>query len=34
LTQSSGQERFEFPNPEVAKEHYETIHRATEGEPA
>lgn len=34
LTQASGQERFEFPSPEVAKEHYETIHRATEGEPA
>ena len=34
LTQVSGQERFEFPSPEVAKEHYETIHRATEGEPA
>jgi fructoselysine-6-P-deglycase FrlB-like protein/sugar/nucleoside kinase (ribokinase family) len=34
LTRASGQERFEFPSPEVAKEHYETIHRATEGEPA
>jgi fructoselysine-6-P-deglycase FrlB-like protein len=34
LTVVSGHERFEFPSPEVAKEHYETIHRATEGEPA
>ncbi len=34
LTRSSGQERFEFPNPEAAEEHYETIHRVTQGEPA
>ena len=34
LTRVSGQERFEFPSPEVAEEHYETIHRVTEGEPA
>lgn len=34
LTHSSGQERFEFPSPEAAQEHYETIHRVTEGEPA
>ena len=34
LTQASGQERFEFPSAEVAEEHYETIHRVTEGEPA
>ncbi len=34
LTQASGQERFEFPSPEVAQEHYETIHRVSEGEPA
>ena len=34
LTRATGQERFEFPSPAVAKEHYETIHRATEGEPA
>jgi sugar/nucleoside kinase (ribokinase family)/fructoselysine-6-P-deglycase FrlB-like protein len=30
----SGQERFEFPDPEAAQEHYETIHRVTQGEPA
>jgi fructoselysine-6-P-deglycase FrlB-like protein len=34
LTRASGQERFEFPGPEAAQEHYETIHRVTEGEPA
>ena len=34
LTRASGQERFEFTSPEMAKEHYETLHRATEGEPA
>jgi fructoselysine-6-P-deglycase FrlB-like protein/sugar/nucleoside kinase (ribokinase family) len=34
LTRASGQERFEFPSPEAAQEHYETIHRVTEGEPA
>ena len=34
LSRASGQQRFEFPNAEVAREHYETIHRATQGEPA
>ena len=34
LTRASGQERFEFPSPEAAQEHYETIHRVTKGEPA
>lgn len=34
LTRASGQERFEFPSPEAAQEHYETIHRTTQGEPA
>jgi fructoselysine-6-P-deglycase FrlB-like protein len=34
LSRASGQERFEFPSPEVAEEHYETIHRVTQGEPA
>jgi glucosamine--fructose-6-phosphate aminotransferase (isomerizing) len=34
LTQVSNQERFEFPSPEAAQEHYETIHRVTQGEPA
>ncbi|HEU0001844.1 MAG TPA: PfkB family carbohydrate kinase [Ktedonobacteraceae bacterium] len=34
LSRASGQERFEFASPEVAREHYETIHRATQGEPA
>ena len=34
LSRASGQERFEFASPEIAREHYETIHRATEGEPA
>jgi len=34
LTQASNQERFEFPNLEAAREHYETIHRVTQGEPA
>jgi fructoselysine-6-P-deglycase FrlB-like protein/sugar/nucleoside kinase (ribokinase family) len=34
VTRMSGQERFEFPSPEAAHEHYETIHRITEGEPA
>ncbi|HLI05100.1 MAG TPA: PfkB family carbohydrate kinase [Ktedonobacteraceae bacterium] len=34
LTRASGLERFEFPSPEAAREHYETIHRVTEGEPA
>jgi sugar/nucleoside kinase (ribokinase family)/fructoselysine-6-P-deglycase FrlB-like protein len=34
LSRANGQQRFEFPDPEVAREHYETIHRATQGEPA
>lgn len=34
LTRARGQQRFEFASPEVAREHYETIHRATQGEPA
>ena len=34
LTQARGQESFEFPSPDAAREHYETIHRATVGEPA
>jgi sugar/nucleoside kinase (ribokinase family)/fructoselysine-6-P-deglycase FrlB-like protein len=34
LTRASGQARFEFPSSEAAREHYETIHRVTEGEPA
>jgi glucosamine--fructose-6-phosphate aminotransferase (isomerizing) len=34
LSRASGQQRFEFPSPEVAQEHYETIHRVTQGEPA
>ncbi len=34
LTRASGQEHFEFPSPEAAQEHYETIHRVTQGEPA
>jgi fructoselysine-6-P-deglycase FrlB-like protein len=34
LSRAGGQERFEFASPEVAQEHYETIHRATQGEPA
>jgi ribokinase len=34
LTQARGQESFEFPSREAAREHYETIHRATVGEPA
>lgn len=34
LTRASGQVQFEFPSPEVAQEHYETIHRVTQGEPA
>lgn len=34
LTRASGLERFEFPDAEAAREHYETIHRVTEGEPA
>jgi glucosamine--fructose-6-phosphate aminotransferase (isomerizing) len=34
LTDARGQERFAFSRPEVAREHYETIHRVTLGEPA
>jgi hypothetical protein len=34
LTKARGQESFEFASPEAAREHYETIHRATIGEPA
>lgn len=34
LARANGQERFEFPSPEAAREHYDTIHRVTEGEPA
>jgi glucosamine--fructose-6-phosphate aminotransferase (isomerizing) len=34
LSRASGQKRFEFSGPEVAQEHYETIHRVTRGEPA
>ena len=34
LTSLSGQAQFEFSSPEIAREHYETIHRATRGEPA
>jgi glucosamine--fructose-6-phosphate aminotransferase (isomerizing) len=34
LAQARGQASFEFASPEAAQEHYETIHRATVGEPA
>lgn len=34
LTRVSGQQRFAFPSPQAAQEHYETIHRVTQGEPA
>jgi ribokinase len=34
LTRARGQERFEFASPDVAREHYETIHRAALGDPA
>lgn len=34
LSRANGRERFEFPSPAAAQEHYETIHRATQGEPA
>lgn len=34
LTQARGQASFEFASPEAAQEHYDTIHRATVGEPA
>ena len=34
IAKARGQGSFEFPNPEAASEHYETIHRATMAEPA
>jgi sugar/nucleoside kinase (ribokinase family)/fructoselysine-6-P-deglycase FrlB-like protein len=34
LTRASGQAHFAFPSADAAQEHYETIHRVTEGEPA
>jgi glucosamine 6-phosphate synthetase-like amidotransferase/phosphosugar isomerase protein len=34
LAQARGQASFEFAGPEAAQEHYDTIHRATVGEPA
>jgi glucosamine--fructose-6-phosphate aminotransferase (isomerizing) len=34
IAKARGQASFEFPNPEAAREHYETIHRATVAEPA
>jgi fructoselysine-6-P-deglycase FrlB-like protein/sugar/nucleoside kinase (ribokinase family) len=34
LTRARAQRRFEFASPQAAQEHYETIHRVTEGEPA
>lgn len=34
LSRASGQREFAFASPEVAREHYETLHRATLGEPA
>ncbi len=34
LSRASGRSRFEFASPEIAREHYETIHRVTRGEPA
>jgi fructoselysine-6-P-deglycase FrlB-like protein/sugar/nucleoside kinase (ribokinase family) len=34
LTEARGQQSFEFSSREAAREHYETIHRATVGEPA
>lgn len=34
LAKARGQGSFEFPSPEAAREHYETIHRATAAEPA
>jgi glucosamine--fructose-6-phosphate aminotransferase (isomerizing) len=34
LTRARGQQRFEFSSLEIAREHYETIHRATMGDPA
>ena len=34
LSRATGQERFEFPSQHAAQEHYETIHRTTQEEPA
>ena len=34
LAESSGKRSYNFPSPEAEREHYETIHRATIGEPA
>jgi glucosamine 6-phosphate synthetase-like amidotransferase/phosphosugar isomerase protein len=34
LARASSQARFAFPSPAAAQEHYETIHRVTQGEPA
>jgi fructoselysine-6-P-deglycase FrlB-like protein/sugar/nucleoside kinase (ribokinase family) len=34
LAQASGQTEFSFVSPEAAREHYETLHRVTMGEPA
>ena len=34
LAKARGQGSFEFPSPEAAREHYDTIHRATVAEPA
>lgn len=34
LSRASGQQQFAFASPEAAREHYETLHRATLGEPA
>lgn len=34
LSRAAGQERFAFPSPEAAREHYDTIHRVKRGEPA
>ena len=34
LTRTSEQAQFSFASPEAAREHYETLHRATLGEPA
>jgi glucosamine 6-phosphate synthetase-like amidotransferase/phosphosugar isomerase protein len=34
IAKDRGQATFEFPSPEAAREHYETIHRATVAEPA
>jgi glucosamine--fructose-6-phosphate aminotransferase (isomerizing) len=34
IANARGQRSFQFPSPEAAREHYETIHRATVAEPA